>query len=337
MKRLLLSMSIVAIATGSALAADLPSRKAPPAYIPPPPSPLWTGFYVGLNAGYAFDVSSNAGTAANGWDQYYDAYRSPLWPWANNYTAGYGGLFAANSGFANANKSGFAGGGQIGYNYQWSPSLVVGLEADIQGADIRGSGSFAGVGADRYEMFGMHHGTRTTVGAGTVRAGLDWFGTVRGRLGFLFTPTLLIYGTGGLAYGGASASLAAVSSSSLVGPMIWTGGMGAQVPTSINQIAAGGGQLSDTLVGWSVGGGLEWMFMPNWSLKGEAIYYNLGSLAVTGVATAPASGVAANMGMVIADAQTIYTSTRVNYEGVVARAGVNYHFNWGSAPIVAKY
>ncbi|MGB8898002.1 MAG: outer membrane beta-barrel protein [Methylocella sp.] len=70
--------------------------------------------------------------------------------------------------------------------------------------------------------------------------GIDYFGTLRGRYGYLFTPTLLVYGTGGFAYGGTGTS-----------------------------------SLTTTPLGWAAGGGLEWMFFPNWSLKVEYLYYEL--------------------------------------------------------------
>src|SRR5512136_1899719 len=60
MKKLLLSAAVIALSAGAALAADLPSRKAPPMLPPPPPPPpMWTGFYAGLNAGYNFGTNSN--------------------------------------------------------------------------------------------------------------------------------------------------------------------------------------------------------------------------------------------------------------------------------------
>lgn len=55
----------LALSAGSALAADLPSRKEAPVYVPPPPPPpMWTGFYAGLNAGYGWGATSNAGTVS---------------------------------------------------------------------------------------------------------------------------------------------------------------------------------------------------------------------------------------------------------------------------------
>ncbi|WP_363349556.1 porin family protein [Methylocystis echinoides] len=317
------------LSAGGALAADLPARKAPP--LPPaPPPPLWSGFYVGLNAGYGFGGSNGVTTATSAWDQYASTYFTT---WAVPNLAGtFGAIQAANSGQGSANLSGFAGGGQIGYNYQWGSSVLIGLEADIQGATMNGSGSYAGAAVDSYRMgrMNMPHADRQVFGYGNVQASLDWFGTVRGRLGYLVTPTLLVYGTGGLTYGGATVNANYVS----VTNWINTG----MLNYPYSQTGFGSGNASTTLVGWNAGGGLEWLFTPNWSLKAEAFYYDLGNLTVQGYANTPASGLPAQMGAVIGEAQGLFPHTRVNVNGVIARAGVNYHFNWGaSAPVIAKY
>jgi outer membrane immunogenic protein len=93
---------------------------------------------------------------------------------------------------------------------------------------------------------------------------MDYFGTVRGRIGFLATPTLLVYGTGGLAYGG-------IHSSTLIGQAI-TGA------PAVPNIYSAFGSVSNTRVGWTAGGGVEWLFLPNWSIKLEYLYYDLGSV-----------------------------------------------------------
>ena len=95
-----LAAAVLALASGPALAADLPSRKAPPpvAYVAPPPVFTWTGFYVGLNAGAAID------NTRYGWSPFSPDYRP-------------GGVA-------------FAGGAQAGYNWQTGP-LVLGVETDI--------------------------------------------------------------------------------------------------------------------------------------------------------------------------------------------------------------
>ena len=177
------------------------------------------------------------------------------------------------------------GGLQVGYNYQFGQSIVIGVETDFQGTSIRGGGNNASqqLIASPYGAFGSQY--LAPIGALTgANTSLSWFGTVRGRVGYLFLPTLLIYGTGGFAYG---------------------------------QVDAFG--FSNTPTGWTAGGGVEWMFAPNWSAKAEYLYVDLSSNGATG-------GLGFNWGY--------YYHPQIN----VVRAGVNYHFNWGApAPVIAKY
>ncbi|WP_245576787.1 outer membrane protein [Kaistia adipata] len=87
------------------------------------------------------------------------------------------------------NAFGGFGGAQVGYNWQFAPNWVVGAEADLAASGIKASfeerqGDFS---------YGLE-------------AKIDWFGTLRGRLGYAF-DNLLVYGTGGAAYGDVKASV----------------------------------------------------------------------------------------------------------------------------------
>lgn len=332
MKKIFLSATAMAFATASAFAADLPYRKAPPAYIPPPPPPMWTGFYAGLNAGYGFGTTEQVTTSSFPVQDTLAVLTAPLSPiLVSNFA--FGATALANSGVANVNQNGFIGGGQIGYNYQWGQSFVIGLEADIQGAGIRGRGGYVGTGVDTLNFANVLTISRTAIGGGEIDAGIDWMGTVRGRLGWLFTPTFLVYGTGGLAYGGvyanATHSAAGVATLSVVGvPLV----------SLLAPVIPGSGRHSDTRVGWTAGGGFEWMLTPSWSVKAEALYYDLGSTTFASSPVTYVSPVAIPLigfgGPIAANVPT----TRVRYDGVIARVGVNYHFNWGAPdPVVAKY
>jgi len=84
---------------------------------------------------------------------------------------------------------------------------VIGAETDFQGTSITGGnqGNYAGLYDSPY--VGSNTGLLTPLVTGNGgNLGLPWFGTVRGRVGYLLTPTLLLYGTGGFAYGGVTAS-----------------------------------------------------------------------------------------------------------------------------------
>jgi outer membrane immunogenic protein len=112
------------------------------------------------------------------------------------------------------------GGGQIGYNFQRG-NIVFGVEADFQGAGI----SDKDAAGDKSE--------------------LNWFGTVRGRLGYAFGPALL-YGTGGFAYGNVKNTAPGFFSTT-----------------------------SETQTGWVAGGGLEYKLAPAWSIKTEYQFLSL--------------------------------------------------------------
>lgn len=182
MKKLLLSSVALAGLTVGAMAADLPSRRAPAPFVAVPVF-TWTGFYIGANAGYGFaddnttrSISFPAGSIVN--------------------SAGTNGVVTL--GGNGNNRDGFIGGGQIGYNYQIG-SIVIGLETDAQYIDFgRRAGNFGNGG---YTFVGA-----TGIAFAPPAAALqfrnnsnDFFGTVRGRIGFAL-DRILVYGTGGLSY-----------------------------------------------------------------------------------------------------------------------------------------
>ena len=278
-RRILLASAGAMALTGAAHAADL--TPPPP---PPPPPPVWTGFYVGLNAGYEWNATRNV-----------EFLTAPTFPGAT--------LFAATAnGLASSFSNGFIGGAQIGYNYQFNPTFVAGLEADFDGiASSNGEGSRTNVLAFPAAFLA------TTLDADKK---VDYLGTVRGRVGFLATPTLLLYVDGGLAYGGVNLNDRALG---FVAPFTFP-------------VFAGFSNTSDTRVGWTVGGGFEWMFLPNWSAKVEYQYYDLGSVTLSGP-----------FAFNLAPLTVGVTQERARFNGNVVRVGINYHFNWGAPPVVAKY
>jgi len=174
MKKLLLAGVALAglVAAGAASAADLPSRTAPAAPSVAPIVPLftWSGFYVGVNAGYGFGDSDNSFFVPTG-----------------TFVTAPGATGVVS--FTDEND-GFVGGAQVGYNFQFG-SFVVGAEADLQFADLGNNDGVAFIPAG-------FPATYVPAGRGS---DLEWFGTVRARAGFAF-DRMLVYATGGFAFGG---------------------------------------------------------------------------------------------------------------------------------------
>ena len=260
------------------------------------PPARWTGFYAGLNAGVGFGADNSVHYANT--------------PGGPGFDPGL--AFLGNGVFGDSNAA-FVGGGQIGYNYHFAQRTVVGLEADVQGL---AGGSGTSVAPSAGSSFAVAGGT--LLGSLTASEKVDYFGTARGRLGYLFTPRTLLFATGGLAWGHAAFDTAS--------QLITVSPAGAIV-----SLAGGQSSYADTKVGWTVGAGFEWMFAPNWSFKGEYLYYDLGSFNVS----TPATTIAVPGGAVSSSWATSY---HARSDGQIVRAGLNYHFDFGGeTPIVAKY
>jgi outer membrane immunogenic protein len=276
MKRMLIGMTTVAsLLATSALAADLPMRTYTKAPVFVEPIFNWTGFYVGGNIGYSWGRSSDSSTLTN--------------------TAGT--VLFASTGTTDLN--GVVGGGQIGYNWQIQ-NWLWGFEADIQGTNEKGSRNFvcaAGICIPTPPAI-LAPVTGTPVPA-TLSQKIDWFGTVRGRAGVLVTPTLLLYATGGLAYG-------EVDSGATIG----------LTPTVFPSTTA-------THAGWTVGGGIEGVIGGNWTARLEYLYVDLGRVSGSFLTTiVPVGG-----GVLSANYSSRVTDN-------IVRVGINYKFN---SPVVANY
>ena len=276
--------SIVALGgLGGASAADMAVKARPAPIIAPVYN--WTGWYVGLNAGAVVnDTSYNLDPTGC-------------------YLLGCGvGGFAGQPARTFATRlhgSDATAGGQFGYNYQFSPLWVAGFEADINWNGLRQSDTVVQILPTPIYFPGSTF-------VHTVTTSLDWFGTVRGRVGVLATPNILLYGTGGLAYGQVRSSTIAVFP-----------------PPNASDTYPG--SASTTRVGWTAGAGGEWLVAGNWSIKAEYLYVDLGRFSYVAQCITP---VCAQFAV-----NPSYTTTVTTREHV-ARVGLNYHFG---GPVVAKY
>jgi outer membrane immunogenic protein len=210
------SVAAAAAATGGAQAADLARKAPPPAPVVAPPS--WTGFYVGVHAGINWQLASA------------------------EYAAPHFGSTGASLPAGNA--AGFIGGGQIGYNWQFAPQWVIGVEGTISG--------LTGKATAKPEF-------TLTKGNG-FSSEINWLATIRGRVGWLVDPDTMIYGTGGAAWGGVKNS---------ANP----NGFGSSTAAAVTK------SESKTKSGWVAGGGIEHILggaWSHWTLGVEVLYVDLG-------------------------------------------------------------
>ena len=175
---------------------------------------------------FAADLATKAPLAAPGfmtspWDGFYIG--GNLGFGSTDFSAT-GSIFGASA-TETVTGSGVVGGVQVGYNKQFG-TFVLGLETDFDATSI----------------------SNTTAG---VETKLPWFGTTRVRAGFLLTPALLLYGTGGAAYGHA-------------------------------EISAPGASITVPGVGWAAGAGLQYAFTPQWSIGAEYLHVELDGPSASG-------------------------------------------------------
>jgi outer membrane immunogenic protein len=215
MKKVLLSTATLFALTTGTMAADLPPQVMTPAPVfAAVPVFTWTGAYAGVSGGYLWNET---GARLEGTSR--------------------GGAAAGIKPNFLLKSDGYLIGGQVGSNMQIG-AFVIGLEADASYTDVSTNNSSGANGG----------GARTKV----VRSDLDYLGTVRGRLGVAF-DRVMIYGTGGLAYGGVTTRVGGDSAAS----------------TTLT------GRTEDTAIGWAAGAGVEWAFTNNMTFKAEYLHYDL--------------------------------------------------------------
>ena len=173
-------------------------------------------------------------------------------------------------GTVSTNGSGFAGGGQIGCDYQFGGGFVIGVRELLDFTSNNRSGTIGS---------GPLAGT-------VVNFNNQWFDTLTGRVGYAVQPAWLLYFQGGAAW--------AHTSTNFSGPLI-------------------SGQTSNSRTGWTIGGGIEWMFAPHWSAFLEGNYMDFGSTSGSASVTVVGAGT------------TVYPVTVKATESDVL-VGVNYHF-----------
>jgi opacity protein-like surface antigen len=245
----LASVAVAALIVASAArAADLPLKGPPPAAAPW----TWSGFYVGGHGGCAW--GHDATTSVN------DPFFFGKFP---TFTV---------PGF---DPKGCLGGFQAGANWQ-TANIVGGLEIDLSATDIKGSSSASSPTID--SGFGTTSGTAATSGH------FDWLGSARARLGYLVTPDILLYGTGGLAWSRYTRE------TDLTDTDVFTPVAGGGFANQLSSLA-----LPSWRFGWVAGLGGEFrLFSSNWLARLEYLHYDFGnsgsaSSVLTFTDTAPAA------------------------------------------------
>lgn len=290
MKRILLASVAALGLAGTASAADLAVRA-------PVPVPLfsWTGCYLGINGGWI------------GGNDDYSTGRRVLYPYGDPDFAPAGSYYAVANSYS-SNESGGTLGGQFGCQYQagW---LVIGGEWDANWSGLKEDNAFV------YPSI-VTPGFTWLPRAEYTHKQLDWFSTARVRIGAAWWDRVLVYATGGLAYG-ALDSYTQVAFDGAANPFYYP--------------QYHGGYRANRF-GWTAGGGIEWAFAANWTAKAEFLYLDFGSFDYISPRTTFGTAVGA-----VTDGRTWQTS--ISAQEYVARVGINYLFHFGPAvaPVVARY
>jgi outer membrane immunogenic protein len=273
MKKSILSLVVAtgALIAAPAMAADLRMPvKAPLAPIAPVFS--WSGCYIGADVGGAWgheNANNNNPTILTGVNQAAD--------------------------FVTLNGSSVIGGGFVGCNMQFN-SIVVGIEGDWSGTHIADTE----VGPNLFA-----NGLPTGSGSVSFSRTVDWLASIRGRIGYTFTPNTLVYFTGGGAW----------AKTDFSGLDAFIGGCPNCVSTA----------FSSTVTGWVIGGGLEWAWSSNWLVRAEYLHYDMqgatSAVALFGPPFPPTPG-----------AQFFFGRDQIDE----FRVGLSYKFNVGG-PVEARY
>ncbi|MGB7279281.1 MAG: outer membrane beta-barrel protein [Pseudolabrys sp.] len=190
----------------------------------------------------------------------------------------FGGTFDRST-----NNASFVGGGQIGCDYQFAGGWVIGFR-----------NMFDGTTNSRDRAFNVVDATGAVVATGSADLSMRWFDALTGRIGYSWQPNSLLYFQGGAVWARVQADLALTTTVAGV--------------TTITD-----GSISKTKTGWTIGGGWEYRFAPQWSVFIEGNYYDFGSRERTIFTPV---GVCAGVGCTFSAKATAAT----------ALVGVNYRF-----------
>jgi outer membrane immunogenic protein len=214
-------------------------------------------------------------------------------------------------------QSGLVGGFEVGYNWQAGSNWLLGIETDFSFSGMSGTASGP-------TSFLVNAPSFFTVIPQSITANesTDWYGTVRGRLGRLATPNLLLFGTGGFAYGRVADSANYALNSNI--PLFAQGAGGFGFLCATSGVPCFTGSSSAIRTGWTVGGGVEWLLDQHWSVKIEYQFVDLGTetVRVTAVSVCATTACTTLFGPTSPSSFNAVFPDRFN----VVRVGMNYRF-----------
>jgi outer membrane immunogenic protein len=214
----LAALVAISFGVGSAAAADLPTRKEAPSFLTPTPVYSWGGAYIGINGGYGFGNQNPLAVITSRFD---------------------------NASFnINGGAFGITSGMQIQQGH-----VVLGVESDLDWANVKGSRSFTPTIAGVAQPFAL-----------TLNSQIDWMSTGRVRYGYA-QDNWLFFGTAGLALMGSKPHINSITDRN--GVVLNCANVAVNIPNCSTSGVAGG---------LAFGGGIEYGFTPNWSAKAEYLY-----------------------------------------------------------------
>jgi len=253
----------------------------------------WTGFYLGGNVGYWGSQTNNITNTGS------VSYINPTYaPGASNIANALAQLATISS---SLNSYGFIAGAQAGYNYEFSRWFLLGLNIDFDGSTNSNNNIVL------QKTVNLVDYDENYVGSLAIKEKINYLSALRVRLGYLLSPTFLIYGTGGVAVGNVTLNTAWTAQESL-GSAVF--------PTITTQ-----NNSNRTLSGWATGAGIEWLFKPNWSSTLDYTYYSLNSMKVP--ATLAQINAAVSPSVLWGSATS---NTALSLSVWTIRIGVNYYF-----------
>ena len=225
------------------------------------PAALWNGFYAGVNLGAGFGGSSGLEKPVNQW----------------------GSIGVTGESSTDSSSLGAVGGFQAGVSRSVG-NFVFGIEADISLASAGATDTDLALFSSQYSGPSYSNSSWQAINT-TYQTTLDWYATIRARLGYAVMPNLVIFGTGGLAFGGISLDMTRDFAMGFTSTYCNMGSCSTNSQSDAYTQKARGTGYS---VGWAAGAGVDYALGNGITVRAEYLYISLGTVSFEDVATLPA-------------------------------------------------